>query len=70
MVGKTVGCNKNVKSSMYILHYVFTYKDIQYSGTEQFDKDKSGEICKGHFYMVEFDTIHPENNRIVLDSMR
>ena len=69
-VGKTIGCTKNIKSSMYSIRYQFSYKNLQYYGSEQFNKSKRGDICSGYSFLVEFDSVNPVNNRIILDSLR
>jgi hypothetical protein len=68
-IGRTVYCNKNIRSSMHTLHYQFIYKNKVYSGTTQFDKRKRGNICTGINFLIEFDSTRPENNRIILDSL-
>lgn len=70
ITGKTIGCTKNVKSSMCTMHYAFSYKDVQYYGTEQINSEQSGKICNGYFFLVEFDTINPVNSKMILDSLR
>jgi hypothetical protein len=70
LVGQTKGCDKNVRSSMYTLKYIFAYQNKIYSGKIDFDKSKRGDICSGSFFLIEFDSLHPENNRLILDSAR
>ena|ERR1044072_8116702 len=70
ITAKTIGCTKNSKSSMYTIRYTFLYKSLQYYGSEQFNKEKRGDICSGYSFLVEFDSINPVNNRIILDSLR
>lgn len=70
IIGKTIGCTKNSKSSMYTIRYTFSYKSVQYYGSEQFNKGKRGDICSGYSFLVEFDSTNPVNNKIILDSLR
>jgi archaellum component FlaF (FlaF/FlaG flagellin family) len=65
----TIDCFKNVKSSMHNVRFQFYYNGQVYSGSEKFDKGKRGDICKGFYFLVEFDSLDPLNNRIMLDSI-
>lgn len=70
ITGKTIGCTRNSKSSMYTIRYTFSYKSLQYYGSGQFSKRKMGDICSGYSFLVEFDSTNPVNNKIILDSLR
>jgi len=68
VMGTTVGCDKNIRSSMHLLHYQFSYKNTIYFGSQDFDIHKRGNICKGVNFLVVFDSLNPNNNQILLDS--
>ena len=68
-VAYTIGCTKNIRSSMHDVDYKFEYNNHFYFGSEKFNKNKQGDICRGYRFIVEFDSTNPKNNRILLDSM-
>lgn len=68
-VAYTIGCTKNIRSSMHDVDYKFEYNNHFYFGSEKFNKSKQGDICRGYRFIVEFDSTNPKNNRILLDSM-
>jgi hypothetical protein len=68
-IAVTVGCDKNIRSSMHTLHYKFTYKDNTYFGSKDFDIDKRGNICNDVNFLVLFDPMNPDNSEILLDSI-
>ncbi len=68
-VAITIGCTKNIRSSMHDVDYKFEYNNHFYFGNEKFNKRKQGDICRGYRFIVEFDSTNPKNNRILLDSM-
>lgn len=67
-IGVTVGCNKNVRSSLNTLNYRFKYKEKIYKGTAKFDKWKRGDICYNVKFLVIFDSLDPSNSKLILDS--
>ncbi len=68
IIGKTTHCRKNFRSSMFDLYYEFVYKGHRYSGSVKFDKSKRGNICYNVPVLVEFDSLSPVNNHVILDS--
>lgn len=69
VIGITTGCYKNIRSSLYILNYQFNFHNMIFQGTGHFDKAKRGDICRGVRFLIEFDSLKPENSRILLDSL-
>ena len=69
VVGLTIGCIKNIRSSMHNVKYKFMYHGQIYSGSKKFNMDILGDICEGYRFMIEFDSTNPRNNRILLDSL-
>lgn len=68
-VAYTTTCNRNIRSSMDNVKYIFFYHGKKYVGSNRFDKSIRGDICTGYRFIVEFDSTQPMNNRIILDSM-
>ena len=69
IIGLTTGCDKNIRSSMHTLHYHFAYKGRVYNNSKGFNKEKRGDICVGVKFFIELDSINPNNNNILLDSV-
>lgn len=51
-VAYTIGCTKNIRSSMHDVDYRFVYKSQFYFGSEKFNKSKQGDICEGYRFIV------------------
>lgn len=70
VMGLTVQCRKNYRSSMHDLYYHFEYKERRYSGSVKFDKSKRGDICFNVPVLIEFDSTAPLNNHAILGSVK
>lgn len=68
VVGTSVKCSKNAKSSLYTLHYVYWYNHEQYAGNIDFNKSRRGDICSDKEFFIELDSLVPYNSHLLLDS--
>jgi hypothetical protein len=69
-IATTYECFWNAKSTMPVVYYEFIFKNVKYWGSSSYNYRKRGDICDGQRFLVEIDSTNPENNHLLLDSIR